>query len=494
MSDGSLPAASPAAPSAPPPASVPRLPVAEGHRLPNRRILLLLLGLALATRLVWVLWIHPPWDYLFSDMARYIARARELAEHGMVPGRRPLAWQAWGTHTLYALPLRIFGPRNLASVAVLNALLGAAAVPLTYLLACRLTRRGPLPEVVGVVALLWHPHLSQAGYFLSEIPFLTTQLAATLLLVRLAQEGRGALACALACSAAFAIRPQAAIFFVLALVTWALARRELPKVRARHILVIAGALIATLSFSLWRFHHYTGRWDGVAENANMNLTAGRCHNIVTQAFPDAAALARSDARGSTRDGRRVSLPGFRALARLFPPEHPLALRPALGEESVKFVGYIGDPEIHREIRERCYRATGPGEQLRYSLTNVALLWFVSTQWPEVERGARRFYPPIEFYRRLVQIFVWLPSLWGMAVALARLRRDPLRALVAWQLVTSILTAAVFFGTIRLRTPYDPYALLLAAWTYATWAARLRPRLAAWRGRAGGGGTPASTLP
>ena len=50
-------------------------------------------------------------------------------------------------------------------------------------------------------------------------------------------------------------------------------------------------------------------------------------------------------------------------------------------------------------------------------------------------------------------------------ALRRIRRDTGLAFCAWQLVTSMIVAAIFFGTIRLRTPYDPYAIVLAleAW-------------------------------
>ena len=70
-------------------------------------------------------------------------------------------------------------------------------------------------------------------------------------------------------------------------------------------------LVLMLAFSFWRFHLHTGYWGGIAENANMNFTAGRCHNIVTQAFRTQAELDASNRRNTTSDGRRVSLPGFR---------------------------------------------------------------------------------------------------------------------------------------------------------------------------------------
>ena len=60
-----------------------------------RRVLLGLTGLALLTRLVWVLLVHRPADYIFSDMRKYVERATEVAELGMQIGDREYAWQAW---------------------------------------------------------------------------------------------------------------------------------------------------------------------------------------------------------------------------------------------------------------------------------------------------------------------------------------------------------------------------------------------------------------
>lgn len=447
---------------------------------PNRRVLLVLTLLALVTRLVWVLWVHPPGDYIFSDMRKYLERAREVAEFGMAVGHREFAWQAWGTHVLMSIPLRLFGLERLETVAVLWGLMAAAAVPLAYLLAVRVCVRRRLPEVIGVAVLLWHPNLSNAGYFLSETPFLCFALASTLALVRTLQTGRGALLAGCLSAVAFAVRPQSALFFLLVALTWLVNRRRLPHVRARTLVAVAVPLLAMLAFSAWRFHAHTGYWAGVAENANMNLTAGRCHNIVTQAYRNQLEMKRAELRGDTNDGRRVSLPNFR-LAWKLPSWHPLALRPVLGEESVRFVGYIGDPEIHREIRKRCYAASTVWQQARMSFVNVMLSWFLDRQWPEMEKGRERFLLPLDIYSVFFQIVVWAPSMVGMCAGLWWLRRRPALALVAWQIVNSIVVAAIFFGTIRLRTPYDPYALILAveggllvaAWIAARRAARSR---------------------
>ena len=339
--------------------------------------------------------------------------------------------------------------------------MGSAAVPLGYLVACRVCKRQFVAMAVGVALLLWHPHLSNSGNFLSEAPFLCFQLWSTYALLRTMQEGKGALQAGLVSAVAFAIRPQAAMFFLLVLLTWAVNRKRLPHVRPKHLALIAVPLVLMLGFSFARFTAHTGYFPGVAENANMNLTAGRCHNIVTQVFKTEALKKRSERRNNTRDGRRVSLPGFRMLSRTFPDEHPLGLRPALGGQTIRFVGYIGDPNVNADIRRACYHRTGTLEQARYSVVNVMLLWFVSRQWPEMEKGRQKFMPAVQFYAHIYQFLIWLPSLIGIGWAIRMIRRRPALSFIAWQLVTSMTVAAVFFGTIRLRLPYDPYAIILA---------------------------------
>jgi hypothetical protein len=433
---------------------------------PEVRFLVIVTVLALVTRLVWVLFIHPPEDYIFSDMKKYVVRAQFVAEHGFVPGDRTMAWQAWGTHTILAIPYAIFGVNNHVAGAIAWALMGASAIPLGYLVACRVCTRQLIAKGVAITLLLWHPHLSNTGNFLSETPFLCFQLWSTYWLLRTLQDGKRSLGAGIVSAIAFAIRPQSAAFFLLVLLTWFVNFRRLPHVRYKQIVGVALPLLLMLGFSFWRFHAHAGYGPGVAENANMNLTAGRCHNIVTQAFPNEGQLRRSERANDTRDGRRVSLPGYRMLKSTFPDEHPLGLRPALGGETIRFVGYIGDPLANKAIRAECYRRTGTLEQIRYSVVNMWLLWFISQQWPEMEKGREWFLPPAQFFTHVYQVLVWLPSLIGLAWAIAWIRKRPALTIMAWHLVSSMTVAAVFFGDIRLRLPYDPYAIILA---WEVWA-------------------------
>ncbi|MFV8751692.1 hypothetical protein ACNOYE_14200 [Nannocystaceae bacterium ST9] len=424
----------------------------------------LLLGLALLTRLAWVIGVHPPEQAVFSDMAHYLHRAAHLAEHGIVLGDRSLAWQAWGTHTLLAIPLRIFGvddPLALRVAALMWAACSAGTVMLSYLLARRVLTRawGPWPaRAIGLLTLVWIPLLSHTGMFISETPYACALTAATLAAVALVQDGERPLLAGCLAAIAFVLRPQAAVFFVLIGVVWLIDRLRggevFVRVDPRRALLYGLPLVLALGFSLVRFRVHTGYFGGVAESATMNFTAGRCHNIVTQAYPDAAAMAEQ------REGRRISLPGFRALGRR--GDDPLlALRPALGGESLEFVGELGDPEIHRQLRARCWAATGLVEQLRYSVANVALLWVIARPWPESSDAAHPELFELALHGRDLAALLAPLALLGMIFGLQGWRRDPALALVALQWLALLLVSAAVFGDPRLRTPHDPAALVLA---------------------------------
>jgi hypothetical protein len=435
----------------------------------------LLLGLALATRLAWVIGVHPPEEALFSDMAHYVARAQQLASEGVVLGQRSLAWQAFGTHTLLAIPLWLIGPTSAAGLE-LAGLLWAGMAALTVVLTHRLARAA-LPErwgvwparCIGLVALVWLPLVSHAGFFVSETPYACALTAATLACVRLVESGARPLAAGSLAALAFVLRPQCGLFFALIFALWLLdriaQRRARPAVfvhvGTREAATFALPLLLALVWSLVRFWMHTGYFGSVAESATMNLTAGRCHNIVTQAFADADALARSEAEHDTQDGRRVSLPGFRALGRR-DDANLLSLRPALGHESIKFVGALGDPDIHRAIRARCYAATGVGGQLHYAFVNAALLWFVARPWPESSdaRHPELLHPSLRF-RDVAAVLAPL-GLLGMVLSLAGWRRDPKLALVGLQVLSLLIVSALVFGAPRLRVPHDPALFVLVA--------------------------------
>lgn len=406
----------------------------------------LLLVAAVISRLVWVWWVHPPQAHLFSDMAHYVNRARLVANLEVYAGMREMVWQAWGTHALLAIPMVLMGPGEsaLEFAGLIWAGCSAATVVLGYQLGLRVlptigrangeagTPHWPA-TALGLVLLVWIPLISHTGFFMSETPYACVLLATTLGIVRVIQDGRGAMSAGVFGAIGFALRPQSAVFLLMLGLAWLLDRRRRDphgirgtwsrRVDLRAALLFTLPLAAVLAISLVRVRVYTGSFGSLAENGSMNLTAGRCHNIVTRAYPNQSALESAQRTGNPPADRRISLPGFRALGREG-PDHPLALRPALGGESIDLPGYIGDPKLHAEIRERCYAATGLGGQLRYAVTNTALLWIVARPWPESsDRTAPQLLPLALHGRDLAAALAPLSGL-GMLLALLGWARSP----------------------------------------------------------------------
>lgn len=467
---------------------------------PRDRVFWILVALASLTRLVWVIWVHPPQDHVFSDMAHYVHRAELVARFEVEAGMRKMAWQAYGTHALLAIPMVLLGPgaSALEVASLIWAACSAATVVLTYALAWvvlphphrdRARPHGPA-LAVGVATLLWFPLISHTGFFTSEAPYTCALLATTLAAVRVMRTGEGAGRAGLWAALAFVLRPQTAVFVVLLGLAWLVDRRRpswSARIDWRVVARYAGPIVAAVLVSALRFSYYTGELGLVAENATMNLTAGRCHNIVTRAYDSEAEREASARDGQRRHVRRVSLPGFRALAREG-PDHPLALDPALGTEAVDVVGYIGDGEAHAALRRRCYAQTGLVGQLRYAAVNVALLAVVARPWPESsDYGAPHWLEPALRARDLAAVLTPL-ALFGLGLALirwVRARRSGVEAgeldrraglgVCALQLSALLVIAAMFFGTPRLRTPYDPYAMILiasvVAWAVEAWRQR-----------------------
>lgn len=459
---------------------------------PNRRLLLALTGLALASRLAWALWIHPPGDYVFRDMEGYMYSARHVVEHGFA-AHRYLAFQAWGTHALLVAPLALFGAHALVAAAVMWACLGAAAVPIVYLLACRVCSRPWAPAAVGVAALLWYPNITNTGVFLAEAPLLGCITATVWRLVVLLEEGRGALVCGLLCAACFALRPETAVFLLLAFLLWLGVRREHTPAKWRHVGIVAAPLAVTLAFSLVRFHHHTGRWGGVAESAAINFTLARCQHPRLQGYRTPEEFARDP---SLKAGRSVGVASYAQRLADKNTDRLLGLRPAFGRTptqyeidgpsgplpirisergtSIQYVGHHTDPEIHAAIARACAAQTGLLGQVRTSLSNLAGLWFFNAQWPDNSDRGQPFQPWSDAFVSIFQWLIWLPSTLGALWAVRDARRSPGLALCALPLVAIAVVAAVWFGEIRFRTPYDPLALLLAVEAWGCLTALYRP--------------------
>jgi hypothetical protein len=486
---------------------------ALGRALWEHRWLLCLVVAALVVRLHWNLVVHPIEDYLYSDMRGYMRRASSLFEAWWVPQEYD-AFYPYGTHVfMYALQA-LFGqgPEDYRPLAIGYAVVGALVVGFGYQLARRVSRHRLVPPLVGLLLVAYYPLISFGGYALSEVPFSFCLVSSTFFLVRMAQDGkkRDAWAAGTLAALGMIVRPQILASIGLVGVLWLLVRKRMPKLRLALMLQALLPMLLVIGFSAWRLHYHTGRYGLISENGKFNQVFGRCHNTKIFALPD----------GPKR--RRTSF-GPPPLIQLHKREQKMpkawpGLDPAL-EVEITYTGYIGDSKILGDIIDKCVAKTGWLKQAEYSLVNVLLLWRYNVMWPDSGKTEWRDYArkwgvfhssylavPALLCAFLVLVAFLVEPLWrwlvrpvlfaGLFVTRRRAvsevwprlrtrattRLDALGswldgravglAFVALHLVGLVVVAATIFGDTRLRTPYDPFILLLAIEAYVITASFL----------------------
>jgi hypothetical protein len=476
---------------------------ALGRALWEHRWLWFLMIAALVVRLHWNLRVHPIEDYVYSDMRGYMRRAAGLFDVWWAPSEYD-GFYPYGTHVFIYLVQAVLGhgPDDYRTLDIAYAVVGTLIVGFGYLLARRVSRHRLVPPLVGLVLVAYYPLISLGGYALSEVPFSLCLVSSTFFLVRMAQDGRKRDAWAAGTLAALGmvIRPQMLASIGLLGLFWLVARKRMPKLRLAVMLHALLPLVLVMGFSAWRLHYHTGRYGLISENGKFNQVFGRCHNNKIFALPD------SPKRRRTSFGPPPLIQLAKREAKM--PDAWPGLDPAL-EVEITYTGYIGDSKILGGIIDQCVAKTGWVKQVEYSLVNVLLLWRYNVMWPDSGKPEWRDYARkwgiihstgLAVPALVAVVVVLFPlrlagSLWSLLLRIvpANVRRTagrgwswlrrmvvgnvrlpdspygraPALAFVALHLVGLIAVAASIFGDTRLRTPYDPVILILAAEAYAT---------------------------
>ncbi len=435
-----------------------------GRWFEDNAVLLVFVFAALAIRLHWNLEVHPPGDYIYSDMNGYVRRADGIydlwqREHTLWRPNEYNGFYPYGTHVLLAGMMFLFGKTNYVAMGVVYACFGALVVGYGYALARRVSRYRIVPFAVGAVLVGYYPHISLGGYFLSEIPFALCLTAGTFHLVRMIDEGTtfDAWAAGIWVALGTTLRPQILLSVALVGVFFLVWRKQMPKARWRLWLQMCLPLVAVLAFSSWRLHYHTQRIGLVSENGKFNQVFGRCHNKKITALPDRPPRRRTS----------FGPPPLIQLAKRAqrnPGEWP-QLEPAL-EEDFEYRGYIGDEKILGDFIARCVQKTGYLKQAEYSLVNVFLLWRYNVMWPDSGKAAWQ-----EHARRwglFVANVLAIPALITLiTVAWRRFWKLGLLALHLWAVT---IVAIFYFGDQRIRSVYDAVIVVLAFEAYAIGAA------------------------
>lgn len=440
---------------------------AVGRWLFEYRWLLLLVLAALVVRLHWNLVVHPPEDYVYSDMRGYMRRANDLFKDWWEP-REYSAFYPYGTHVfLYAIQA-VAGdePNNYEPIAIVYAVLGSLIVAFGYLLARRVSHHAIVPPAVGLVLVAYYPLISLGGYTLSEVPFSFCMVSSTFFLVRMAQDGRkrDAWAAGILAALAFTIRPQILASIGLLGVFWLVARRWLPRLRLTLMLQALLPLVLMGGFSAYRLHHHTeGRIGLISENGKFNQVFGRCHNNKIKALPD-------------RPGRRVTSFGPPPLIQLEKREKKMpGVWPGLDptrEREIVYRGYIGDSEVLGELIDGCIEESGWAKQVEYSVVNAMLLWRYNIMWPDSGKSFWREH--VKTWGMIHTSTFAVPALIALFAVFIRRRATGL-SIVALHLWALIAIAVLILGGVRFRAPYDPFIIIMALEVYVAGAVWLWSR-------------------
>lgn len=433
----------------------------------QERWLLALFVAALVVRLHWNLVVHPLGDYVYSDMNSYVGRADRLLKNGLAPDEFS-SFFPYGTFWLVAGIKLAFGRDNFVAISVVYALLGALTVAFAYAATRRASAFPWVAPAVGLVGVFYYPHLSLGGYVLSEVPFSFFLMGAVLCSLRLADEGRSADAWLMGTFVALgtAVRPQLMASVALVGLFWLVWRRRLPKLRFVHLLLAAVPLCIVLALSSALLHHNTGRLGLVSENGSFNLVFGRCHASKIRTTPD----GKGHGRVHFRPPSFLQVKNLENEAKKKGKVPRVALEPAIDDELV-YPGYIGDKDKHMEYVRECVRRTGIWGQIEYGYVNASLLWRHNVPWPDSGRSQWRSVS--RWWTNLHRDTLAIPALLGLLVLLWR--RTVKQGLLAVHLLALLVVSAIYFGEIRIRTPYD-YIIMALAFEVASFVLWL-----GWRG-------------
>jgi hypothetical protein len=503
------------------PASLPR----RIARFLRREAWILVIGLlAFVTRIAWNTAVHPPRNFVYSDMAGYFTRAVDVATQPLTATYDYLAFYPWGAHAYLGLVKALFTtpktcPRELlqdvakagcAPMDVAMAVAGAIGVVYTTLIARRLTQRTPeraatgrrrwVYVVVGFAALLYYPLLAQGSYYLSEVPFFACLAAATFHSLRLADEGKTSDAVLFGVFAGLGtwVRPQMLMSLALLGLFWLFRRRQLPGATLKRLLVAAVPLALLLVLSAVRTTRHARAHDKrefalVSTNDALNYTFGRCHSIgIETRTKNYRAAFGPPSLGSlyfgVRELRKKKQPVFIELKPALPDDLRCEVnkkhleRKEPTEPCILIEGKMWDRDKLRAIAARCVEKTGLAQQAYYAMTHVLLNFGFNHTWPDSGQKLRKVDVlglKIPYGGPIMKGFqlgfgVSLMPLGILACLLAFRKKRARDALLALHFWACLLVAALYFGETRLRTPYDFVFLILGL--------DLLSRMTRWTGR------------
>jgi hypothetical protein len=380
-----------------------------------------------AIRVLVVLDFYSPTDHLYSDSLGYVDRAMRVA--AAAPLERYDAFYPPGTHLLLAIPFWLIGNDRTGLVA--GAVLWTILSALTPFFMWRYARLLLSPAAAALTALLcalWPIHIAYGGHFMSEIPALAFMVGALWLAER-ARTGSGRVAGLAGIAGGLAIVNRPALVLNIAIAAWPLVRRAREHFRGVGLFAIGVllAVIPVVAYATAASGHVT-----LSENSGLVFYMGHCNVKAVEAGPPSAHFFfESPVTTQLQRGTNVNFPGHD----------------------------IWDQGFFYSQGFACIAQDGIGH-VRMLLRNVFDMGLSTVPWPPSND------PWVRDIVKVANIayVVALPFIVFGAIRLIRRRwrygggRGELTMLL--QIGTVLITAVVYFGDPRYRTPYDVFGLAL----------------------------------
>jgi 4-amino-4-deoxy-L-arabinose transferase-like glycosyltransferase len=415
------------------------------HRFASKRAVpWLLFFAALVPRLLFVTLVHQPGDHVVSDMWVFDLRAKHLVSGELGP------WDSF-TPAGYPAFLSCFYAtvgRELTLIGIVQALLSALTVVLTYLLAVEISKDRKIGSLAAIAIALHVPTVLYSGLLLSETLFSFLIVLASYLLLRAVSKASLALAgwVGLVLGIAAVVRPPlllalpwVPVFFFFAL------GRSAGRVAGYSAVVLAIALVPLAAHS-WHNSRLVDRWVPTSTNGGLNfyLNFAEVRSVkfkegsYTHQITPIPNLIRYDRDEPVErpfyDDRYFYAEGLRLLA-----DRPL--RVLKGFWSLKETLGFG--------RQEYWPGWPPWRTLLGAESRVFALLFVLPGFfglGLLVKGGTPFRPEGAGW-------LWIGGL----------------------LAASLVAAAAYLGDPRIRVPYDPFYAIGAGFAYMELARWLRTR-------------------
>lgn len=402
-------------------------------------LLLVLFLVALVPRLQFAVEEHPPGLYLVSDMAIYRERAVRLLD-----GPRDV-WDTFtppGYPALIALIFAALG-RDDALVGWAQAALGAATVTLAFLLAHRVSRSAVAALGAFAVLAIYPPLVLYTGLFLTETTcaFLVTLFVVAFTAAVERERAPAAVLAGVAFAAGAAVRPNLLLALPFLAVVVMTLRRDRRITRAAAITVLAALPILACA-SAWS-SRLANRPVALATNGGVNFYLAHAH-VRAVRFPEGDPI------------REISTYQSRTRAA------PIEVVTLHAHEDAAFYAR-GLAALRRDPFE-LVRALGA------VLDGLGLGHLGGRENPPYWPGWMGHDAALGGWLRAMLALGTFPAM-AHAAWLARgralLRPDQVPRLVVLALFASVVaTLYVFLGNPRVRVPFDPLLVTLAAAAYA----------------------------